>query len=318
MKNNTLVEYYNDSVSYNILINPVIFYDKLITGFNNINDLICTNKSILTNSNVNNIVINENVFVKKCKNKCKKEFYIDNNCFKNKNDNKLITSNNIKINLPNFTYKGSIVNGKLSGNGVLIQSGNKYEGEFQNNKKNGIGFMQYQNGDIYFGLWKNDKRYGNGIFKCAAHIYDGEWFNDTKYGKGTLIYINGIIYEGDWANDKKHGYGTYIWPNSKYIGYWSNDKRNGYGTYIWSDGSKYEGEWLNDQKNGKGSLLLFKRNDYNEVIKCKYIGDWTEGKKNGYGNMFYNNGDIFQGQWFNDKRDKGILFCKDGNTYYNI
>ena len=74
MKNNTLVEYNNDSVSYSILINPVIFYDKLITEYSNINELICTNKSILTNSNVNNIVINENVFVKKCKNNCKKNF----------------------------------------------------------------------------------------------------------------------------------------------------------------------------------------------------------------------------------------------------
>ena len=318
MKNNTLVECYNDSVSYNILINPVIFYDKRITDYSNINDLICTNQSILTNSNVNNIVINENVLVKKCKNYCKKEFYIDNNYIKNKNDNKLITSNNIKLNLPDFTYKGSIVNGKLSGNGVLIQSGNKYEGEFQNNKKNGIGLMQYQNGDIYFGLWKDNKRFGNGIFKCSAHIYDGLWLNDTKQGKGTLIYLNGTVYEGDWANDKKHGYGIYIWPNSKYIGYWSNDKRNGYGTYIWSDGSKYEGQWLNDQKHGRGNLLLFKTNDYNEIIKCKYDGNWVEGKKNGYGKMFYNNGDIFQGQWFNDKRYKGILFCNDKNTYYNI
>ncbi len=47
-----------------------------------------------------------------------------------------------------------------------------YKGEYKDGKYNGIGTIQYSNGDIYEGEWKNGKRdgkgtiiYGNGEFK---------------------------------------------------------------------------------------------------------------------------------------------------------
>ena len=38
----------------------------------------------------------------------------------------------------------------------------KYIGEWVENKKEGYGVMQYQNGDKYEGLWSSDKRHGQG------------------------------------------------------------------------------------------------------------------------------------------------------------
>lgn len=37
-----------------------------------------------------------------------------------------------------------------------------YNGEYQNDMKNGTGKYIFQNGSIYEGLWKNNKRVGKG------------------------------------------------------------------------------------------------------------------------------------------------------------
>ena len=65
--------------------------------------------------------------------------------------------------------------------------------------------MNYNNGDKYDGEWKNDLREGNGIYEYKnGDKYKGEWKNDLRNGKGILYYKNGNIkYEGKYLNDKK-------------------------------------------------------------------------------------------------------------------
>ena len=66
--------------------------------------------------------------------------------------------------------------------------------------------MTYNNGDKYTGEWKNDKREGKGIMEYEnGNIYDGEWKNDLKEGKGIMKYNNGDEYNGNWLNDLKEG-----------------------------------------------------------------------------------------------------------------
>jgi hypothetical protein len=40
--------------------------------------------------------------------------------------------------------------------------GDVYEGQFQNNKKNGYGVYKYSSGNIYEGEMKDDKKHGFG------------------------------------------------------------------------------------------------------------------------------------------------------------
>ena len=41
----------------------------------------------------------------------------------------------------------------------------------------------------------------------------------------------------------------------------------------------------------------------------RYEGDWRNGKKEGKGIYYYNNGDRYEGDWRNDKKDgKGIFY----------
>ena len=47
--------------------------------------------------------------------------------------------------------------------------------------------MIYANGDEYEGDWKDDKRNGMGNFKANNNDkYSGEWKNDKKDGKGKM------------------------------------------------------------------------------------------------------------------------------------
>eukprot|EP00826_Nyctotherus_ovalis_P014242 TRINITY_DN1394_c0_g1_i12.p1 TRINITY_DN1394_c0_g1~~TRINITY_DN1394_c0_g1_i12.p1 ORF type:complete len:126 (-),score=63.34 TRINITY_DN1394_c0_g1_i12:124-477(-) len=52
------------------------------------------------------------------------------------------------------------VHGKLGE--LYYNTGERYEGEWQNNKKNGQGTLFYANGDVYEATWHNGKPAGKG------------------------------------------------------------------------------------------------------------------------------------------------------------
>ena len=58
-----------------------------------------------------------------------------------------------------------------------------YEGEFQNDMKNGLGIYRYANGESY----------------------KGQFVNDKMQGQGTFVFVNGDKYVGPWVNYKKEG-----------------------------------------------------------------------------------------------------------------
>ena len=54
--------------------------------------------------------------------------------------------------------------------------------------------MYYYNGDRYEGDYKNNKREGKGIYYFNnGKRYEGNWKNDKKDGKGIMYYNNGTI-----------------------------------------------------------------------------------------------------------------------------
>ena len=53
----------------------------------------------------------------------------------------------------------------MSGHGVLInEKGDRYEGRFSSDLKEGQGNESYMNGDSYEGEFKKGKRHGNGVY----------------------------------------------------------------------------------------------------------------------------------------------------------
>lgn len=83
-----------------------------------------------------------------------------------------------------------------------------YEGEWENDKKNGKGRLEHINeGIVYIGEFIEDKKTGKGRLysKKKDEIYEGEWANDKKNGEGTTIMRNGEVTSGDFRNDMMEG-----------------------------------------------------------------------------------------------------------------
>jgi hypothetical protein len=66
--------------------------------------------------------------------------------------------------------------------------------------------------------------------------------------------------------------------------------KQGYGVYIWL---------------GPGS-----EEDDTPVEKAKYEGNYKDGMKSGYGKMKFPNGDLYEGEWLENKVGFVIFFCK--------
>ena len=65
--------------------------------------------------------------------------------------------------------------------------------------------MIYKNGDRYDGQWYNNKRWGMGsAWYANGDRYDGEWARDVHNYKGSMRYASGDRYEGDWMDNMRH------------------------------------------------------------------------------------------------------------------
>lgn len=79
-----------------------------------------------------------------------------------------------------------------------------------------IGTYHYLHGDKYEGEWKNDEKDGKGT--VAHHTI------------GTLTYSNGDQYKGNFSANKKNGQGTLTLANGeRYEGEWNDDRKTGKG-----------------------------------------------------------------------------------------
>jgi hypothetical protein len=93
------------------------------------------------------------------------------------------------------------------GHGKLIHPSNDnsefgqeyYEGEWKEDKMNGMGVYHYSNGDIYEGEFKNDMHHGNGKYYFTdGSKYDGDWKEHRMHGTGKYWDINNIVWSGEF------------------------------------------------------------------------------------------------------------------------
>ena len=85
-----------------------------------------------------------------------------------------------------------------------------YQGEVLNNMKKGYGKL-WNNEYSYYGNFNNDKFDGKGLLEYnndkLFKKYDGEFKNGNKDGFGKEIYLNGEYYLGYFKNNLKNGKG---------------------------------------------------------------------------------------------------------------
>ena len=180
---------------------------------------------------------------------------------------------------------------------IVDKNGNKYEGDFSDNKRHGRGTMTYQDGSKYEGDWIDNKREGQGINTWSkGERYTGDWKGNKRHGKGTFVYADGGKYVGDWEDDKRHGNGENTWADSRqYVGAWKNNRQHGQGKLTYPDQGKYEGEWANGMRNGRG-INTWANGD-------RYEGEWQQDMKHGKGVLHHADGTQEEGEWCEDVKD---------------
>ena len=195
--------------------------------------------------------------------------------------------------------KGNCVNGKGT---KIWPNGDKYNGNWKNQKPHGLGTFIWVNGTKYIGDWEFGIQNGQGTVTWTnGDKYIGGRKNGKADGQGTFIFANGITQSGEWKN------GNLIERDSsgKAIGCVEGNCDNGKGTGVWEKGFKYVGEWKMQNMHGFG-IGTWPNGD-------RYEGDWVNGQRTGQGKYFYSGGGVYTGEWKNNNRHgEGTMIWNDG------
>tara|TARA_B100000513_G_C11899560_1_gene184961 strand:- start:385 stop:867 length:483 start_codon:yes stop_codon:yes gene_type:complete len=141
---------------------------------------------------------------------------------------------------PMISFGQCISGDCVNGYGTYIYSGknegDKYVGEWKDNKRNGQGTYTFgpnsdYAGDVYRGQSKNDEWHGQGTYTWAdGSKYIGSFKNNLMDGLGIMYYFadgknKGDVFYGEYNEGKKNGLGLYIFNSGKGdLSYYINDK----------------------------------------------------------------------------------------------
>ncbi|KAL1490983.1 hypothetical protein ABEB36_011648 [Hypothenemus hampei] len=193
-------------------------------------------------------------------------------------------------------------------------------------KRNGLRHTIYNGvGDKYIGEWKNDKKTGKGVILTRnSELYEGDMKENYRHGFGVLAQripntdVFRLLYRGDWRYGKMDGNGLRIYPDgSYYIGEFKKGKRQGHGQQWYPVGAFFDGIFINDLKNGMGVMIQANGN--------RYEGEWANDLKHGRGQFFHlDSGQMQDGIWkenlciFSQIRDIAFRQCCIAPTPYSI
>jgi len=80
-------------------------------------------------------------------------------------------------------------------------NGNKYVGEWKDNKFHGQGTFTTAEGFKYVGEWKDSKHHGQGVRTLPdGQNYVGEWKDGMEHGQGVRTLLNGRRHSGYFMN----------------------------------------------------------------------------------------------------------------------
>ena len=103
--------------------------------------------------------------------------------------------------------------GKPHGTGVMYyaDSGDLYEGEWQQGKKHGQGRQCYATGDAYLGAYEQNKKHGFGLYRYAdGDCHEGTYREGRKHGAGLYWYSDGRVLMSTYEQDEQVGPGV-VW-----------------------------------------------------------------------------------------------------------
>ncbi|KAM4698695.1 radial spoke head 10 homolog B [Rhinophrynus dorsalis] len=193
-------------------------------------------------------------------------------------------------------YEGEVYKAIRHGIGIYTSSSQQvsYTGEWHKGKRHGKGTIYYnkEGTSWYEGDWNNNSKEGWGV-QCfqSGNMYEGQWRNNTFHGEGKMRWLtSNEEYVGQWENGIQNGSGTHTWflkrvpgtqypLRNEYVGNFVNGVREGHGQFYYANGAMYDGEWVNNKKHGMGKFV-FKNGQI-------YIGEFVEDQIAEYPNFKY-------------------------------
>eukprot|EP00475_Leptophrys_vorax_P023683 TRINITY_DN3247_c0_g1_i1.p1 TRINITY_DN3247_c0_g1~~TRINITY_DN3247_c0_g1_i1.p1 ORF type:complete len:398 (+),score=81.51 TRINITY_DN3247_c0_g1_i1:135-1196(+) len=155
--------------------------------------------------------------------------------------------------------------------------------------------MEYGNGDFYEGTWAVGVKHGAGVMMeiASGERYEGEWEHGQRHGKGRLDfsddYMGRLFYDGEWRQGKRHGFGfCQFVGKSYYRGQWKDDKYDGNGELSSDNGNVFKGEFISGVK--KYGEMLYANGDI-------YVGEFQDQRRHGQGRFQWSDGHIYSGEW---------------------
>lgn len=129
----------------------------------------------------------------------------------------------------------------------------RYEGDYTEGKREGVGKISLPNGDKYHGQWRADKFHGEGtyfyangdIYRCAARA--------PRCALGRHVSRLPPFRSGMWAEGKKSGEGAFVFAKdrSQLVGQWEDNAIKA-GQWLWKDGTSWHGSFKNNKPIGRG------------------------------------------------------------------
>lgn len=153
-------------------------------------------------------------------------------------------------------YKREGNNGKY-----YFTNGDKYDGEWLYDKRNGKGKLVFANGGYFEGSFKDDEIYDGKLKDHNDNVFEndiskgGYFLRGKLNGPGKATFANGDLFEGDFRDGVFSGQGKMIYKNldseyyeeAIYTGGFRNQKREGYGEMVWNVGREvFKGYWKSD------------------------------------------------------------------------
>ncbi|XP_036248066.1 radial spoke head 10 homolog B-like isoform X1 [Molothrus ater] len=175
---------------------------------------------------------------------------------------------------------------------VIIES---YEGEQVDEFYEGEGFICFEGGNTYKGLFSEGRMNGEGTYTWADGVkYEGTFVKNVPTHCGRYTWNDGTVYEGSIQDGLRHGYGIFRSGTHPifYTGFWCNGKRHGKGTIYFDQEqtSWYAGDWVNNVREGWGFRRYRSGNTY--------FGQWKKNLRHGHGKMIWlKDKQEYEGEW---------------------